>query len=275
MSFVSKNSQSDSENIKSLQSDNLISSADFEDAGILLGFINMALAADPKAKKYLPITAFNLEKTMSKLSDGVVLCMFFNRFIPNCLDIRVITWNPQSQLDKLDNLNLCINSGRASGCRLNSVDTKEMEKGNATQILTFLWEVVKIGTYNKMRNHRSQLENIRQPNEELKDVAQLPPDLVLIRWVNYTLREEQMQPVRSITNDFRDSVVYVKLLHELAPSLISTSILKEIDNYKRAERVVESMHSMRFPRLISAKGIVEGIYWQNFLVLSTLFLASQ
>jgi plastin-1 len=63
---------------------------------------------------------------------------------------------------------------------------------------------VQVSLTTKIRKNRSQLQQLVKDDEEVRDVASLPPQDILVRWINFHLKKaEHDQTVRALTPDLK------------------------------------------------------------------------
>jgi plastin-1 len=100
----------------------------------------------------------------------------------------------------------------------------------------------------------------------------LPAETILIRWLNYHLRKQGVE--RKVTNlgaDLKDSHVLIYVLNRLEPSKCSLEHLKEEDNIKRAEHMINSALSIGVPPLVRPSDITSGNVKINTVFVAELF----
>ena len=80
--------------------------------------------------------------------------------------------------------------------------------------------VRKIGLLSDINlQHCPGLVALLEEGETLEDLMKLSPEEILIRWVNYHLaRSNCGRRIANFTTDIKDSIAYVHLLHQIAPS---------------------------------------------------------
>jgi len=62
------------------------------------------------------------------------------------------------------------------------------------------------------------LAALLEEDETLEDLMKLSPEQILVRWVNYQLRQSNCdRQITNLTNDIKDSVVYSHLINQIAP----------------------------------------------------------
>lgn len=57
-----------------------------------------------------------------------------------------------------------------------------------------------------------------QDGEKIEDLIKLPPEAILLRWVNFHLaRAQSNRKCTNFSSDIQDSEIYIHLLSEIAP----------------------------------------------------------
>lgn len=108
--------------------------------------------------------------------------------------------------------------------------------------------------------------------EELTDLVKLPPETILIRWINFHLDKSGVD--RRVTNlgkDLSDSKVLLYVLNRLEPSKCSLQGIDEEDNIKRAEIMINNATSIGVPPLVRPSDITSGNVKINTVFVAELF----
>jgi len=72
---------------------------------------------------------------------------------------------------------------------------------------------------------RPDLAALLEGDETLEDLMKLSPEQILIRWVNYQLRESGCdRRISNFSADIKDSVVYIHLINQIAPAEMGIKI---------------------------------------------------
>ena len=106
----------------------------------------------------------------------------------------------------------------------------------------------------------------------MSDLIKLPPETILVRWVNYHLAREGIDlRINNLSSDLKDSIAYTHLLHSIEKSC-GLEGLQESDLVARAGHVVRnSVDKIGAPELLAAKDIAEGNAKLNIVFLAELF----
>jgi hypothetical protein len=203
------------------------------------------------------------------LSDGIALCKFFHRTIPDMLDTRVITLKVSEKRDKVDNWNLCVQSARGAGCRLHDVKIDSLADGDPISIQNVIFQIAKIGLETDIKLLEEFVSEF-MPDTDIDTIAGMSIDEILLKWINHLLRKSSPSrpPLHNLTTDLQDASVYIVLLNET----LGLSLEQDANELERASSVVMSSAEINKGPVITLQGIVDGSYWQNCIFLASLLL---
>ena len=75
---------------------------------------------------------------------------------------------------------------------------------------------------------------LAEEDEDYLDVKNLPPEQLLLRWVNYHLKNAEQNMIRNLGLDLKNSMALIYLLNQLDSEKCSLDALTEPDELKRA-----------------------------------------
>jgi len=239
-----------------------------EEIEILINFLNTSLKGEPLPFKLpLQVSSPNL---WDNLSDGVALCRYFNKTIPDMLDVRVITTKVGDRRDKIDNWNLCVQSARGAGCRLHDVKVESLADGDPISIQKVLFQIAKIGLETDLKMFEEYLAEFI-PDADPDALAGMSLDEILLKWVNSSLSKYgHSRTINNLTADLQDSYVFIVLLNET----LGMSLDLDANELERAQSVVMSSSEIGKGPVVTLQGIVDGSYWQNCIFLASLLLTA-
>ena len=88
--------------------------------------------------------------------------------------------------------------------------------------------------------HVPEIMRLAEEGEELKDLQKLPPEQILVRWINYHLKKRgQERRVTNLGGDLKDSIPLLYVLNSLDSSKCHLEALNEEDAVKRAEQMIK------------------------------------
>ena len=91
-----------------------------------------------------------------------------------------------------ENLTLAINSAKAIGCVVIGIDSHSLNSGQGKKwlVLGLVWQLIKLYLFRQISiNHVPGLVKIRSDGEEFDDIVKLSPEQLLLKWVNYHLKQ--------------------------------------------------------------------------------------
>jgi len=122
-----------------------------------------------------------------------------------------------------------------------------------------------------LKNH-PYLIRLLEPGESLEDLLKLSPEQILIRWVNYHLKNAgSSRRIANFGGDIKDSEVYTILLNQLAPKQCDKKALEQSDKLKRAEMVLVNADKLGCRKFVRPRDIVAGNTKLNLAFVANLF----
>jgi plastin-3 len=237
-------------------------------------WINRNLGDDPDCKEYLPLNP-ETKDLYIKCKDGILFCKMINKSQPGTIDERAVNKTNLSVYRIHENQVLALNSAQSIGCNIVNIGAEDLHQGKPHLVLGLLWQIIRIGLLSDINLHEHPgLVQLLREDESLEDFRKLSPEQVLIRWVNFHLaRSNCGREISNFQGDIKDSVAYIHLLHQIAPrdSGVSTAPEHEIDELKRAERMLQEADKIGCRAFVSPKDVVSGNYKLNLAYVANLF----
>lgn len=113
---------------------------------------------------------------------------------------------------------------------------------------------------------------LAEEGEELTDLIKLPPETILIRWINFHLKKQGVERrVNNLGSDLKDSQALLYVLNRLDATKCTLEGLKEEDNIKRAEIMILNAESIGVPPLVRPSDIAAGNVKLNTVFVAELF----
>ena len=108
-----------------------------------------------------------------------------------------------------ENIQLALMSARGVGCKVVNIGVEDIMEGRPHLVLGIISQRVRIQLLSKIDlRHVPELILLLEPGEELADLLKLPPEKILLRWLNFHLRRAGSdRTVSNFTTDIRDSEV--------------------------------------------------------------------
>jgi hypothetical protein len=154
-----------------------------------------------------------------------------------------------------------------------NIGHQDLVEGKTHLVLGLLWQIIKIGLFSKisLANH-PELYRLLEDGESIEDFLKLPVEQILLRWVNYHLKNSGHQKrIKNFTGDIKDSEAYTILLNQIAPKDCDKRGLQESDINKRAGIVIENADKIGCKKFVTSKDIVKGNQKLNIAFVANLF----
>eukprot|EP00753_Platysulcus_tardus_P019623 PLAT7369.1.p1 GENE.PLAT7369.1~~PLAT7369.1.p1 ORF type:complete len:625 (+),score=349.20 PLAT7369.1:83-1957(+) len=225
--------------------------------------INQCLGSDPVLADRLPLDPDSMD-LFGAVRDGILLTKLINCAVEDTVDVRALNVKkPGKELniyEITENQNLCINAAKAIGCTVVNIGPTDLIEGTPHLILGLIWQIVKVQLLNAINlKNFPELVRLLEDGEELSDLLRLSPDQILLRWLNFHLREAgHPRRAHNFGKDLKDSEIYTVVLAQIAPAVCDTAALAESDLGVRAEHVIRNSKALEVPTFIKSTDIVAG-----------------
>lgn len=155
--------------------------------------INAVLAGDPDIGDRLPFPTDTFEM-FDSCKDGLVLSKLINDSVPDTIDERVLN-KPGKKIKSLNNFhftennNIVIESAKGIGCSVVNIGAGDIIEVREHLILGLIWQIIRRGLLGKIDiKLHPELYRLLEDDETLEQFLRLPPEQILLRWVNYHLK---------------------------------------------------------------------------------------
>ncbi|RMD39156.1 hypothetical protein DV735_g5973, partial [Chaetothyriales sp. CBS 134920] len=239
--------------------------------------INAVLAGDPDIGQLLPFPTDSFEM-FDHCKDGLVLAKLINDSVPDTIDERVMN-KPGRKIKTLnafhmtENNNIVIESAKGIGCSVVNIGAGDIIEVREHLILGLIWQVIRRGLLGKIDiKLHPELYVLLEDGETLEQFLRLPPEQILLRWMNYHLKNAGWH--RTVTNfsgDVKDGENYTVLLNQLSPALCSRAPLQTPDLLQRAEQVLQNAEKLDCRKFLTPSALVAGNPKLNLAFVANLF----
>lgn len=242
-------------------------------------WINKALAKDADCQHLLPMNPDD-DSLFTSVRDGILLCKMINVSQPDTIDERVINTKKLTTFTMRDNLVLALNSASAIGCTVVSIDAHDLMAGKPHLVLGMFWQIIKVGLLADIKISKNEgLINLLLHGEELDHLMSLSPEELLLRWVNYHLRNAGTQTINNFSDDIKDSRAYFHLLDQIASQeeysfrrvQIDMHGLNERNLERRAELMLQQAAKLDCRQFVSPLDVTSGNSKLNLAFVANLF----
>lgn len=116
-----------------------------------------------------------------------------------------------------------------------------------------------------------EIIRLAQDDEEMSDLLALNPDQLLVRWVNWHLKNKgSSRRVTNLGKDMADGEVYTLVLNSIDPTCINESNLSN-DPKERAKNIIAASEKLGFTPFITPSDITSGNAKLNTVFTAEIF----
>ncbi|KAH7148970.1 calponin homology domain-containing protein [Dactylonectria macrodidyma] len=240
--------------------------------------INAVLAGDPDIASRLPFPTDTFEM-FDECKDGLVLAKLINDSVPDTIDERVLNL-PGKKTKNLnafqmsENNNIVIESAKGIGCSVVNIGAGDIIEVREHLILGLIWQVIRRGLLGKIDiKLHPELYRLLDEDETLEQFLRLPPEQILLRWVNYHLKAANWpRRVANFSTDVKDGENYAVLLSQIGHEYGCTRApLQTRDLLERAEGVLQEAEKLDCRKFLTPKSLVAGNPKLNLAFVANLF----
>jgi len=239
--------------------------------------INAVLAGDPDLGSRLPF-AIDTFEMFDDCKDGLVLAKLINDSVPDTIDERVLNRvgkkiKTLNAFHMTENNNIVIESAKGIGCSVVNIGSGDIMEAREHLILGLIWQVIRRGLLGKIDiKLHPELYRLLEDDETLEQFLRLPPEQILLRWVNYHLKAANWpRRVANFSSDVKDGENYAVLLAQIAPEHCDRGPLKTRDLLQRAEQVLQNADSIGCRKFLTPSSLVAGNPKLNLAFVANLF----
>lgn len=122
--------------------------------------------------------------------DGVAMCKILLQIDPECIDDRAINKMKNMNVYQCkENIQMGIAAAKGVGVKLIGIDSNDFINKVPKNILAFAWQAVRMALAKKITlKDTPEIMRLALEGEDLAHLNKLPPDQLLIRWVNFHLK---------------------------------------------------------------------------------------
>mmetsp|Transcript_6685 Transcript_6685/g.6548 ORF Transcript_6685/g.6548 Transcript_6685/m.6548 type:complete len:612 (-) Transcript_6685:35-1870(-) len=244
-----------------------------DEKSAFVNVVNHHLRNDADLASILPLNPDNND-LFDHCATGILLCKLINAAVPGTIFERAINVRQNLNVFQVkENLNLAINAAKSIGCTVVSIFPESIMEKKEHLVLGLVWQIIKILTLSPINlKAHPELIKLVEEGEELSDLLKLQPDVILLRWVNYHLKNSgSPKRISNFGNDVKDSEAYTLLLHQIDPAQCDLSPLQDGDLLSRAEKVIVNSRKLGVDTFTSARDIISGNAKLNIIFAAAIF----
>jgi len=125
------------------------------------------------------------------MEDGIILSKLINSAVENTIDFRAVNMKKNMNIYMVkENLNLALNACKGIGLKLPGINPAAFIEKKHHLILAVLWQVMRLCIVKSIDlKHCPEIMRLAEDGEQLPDLIKLPPEAILIRWINFHLKK--------------------------------------------------------------------------------------
>lgn len=208
------------------------------------------------------------------LEDGVIFCKLINCAVPDTIDMRVVNKGANINIYKVrENLNLACAACTGIGIKMIGIDANAFLDKKEHLILAVLWQLMKlISTKSVSLKDCPEIYRLLNEGEELSELNKLQPDQLLIRWMNFHLKNAGSEPIKNLGKDLADGKAVIKVLNQL-DERCTTEALNEEDDVTRCNKAVDNSKIIEVADVICGEDLNKGNSKVNVIFVGEMFNA--
>jgi len=249
-----------------------------EEKRFYASFINAQLAGDADCAHIVPIS-LDGEDLFASVNDGVLSCKMVNIAFPGTIDERVIDKKPKNVFQKNQNQTLALNAARSIGCQFVGIGAMDLINGEPHLVLALLWQLIKAAVLSHISlAEHPYLVRLLTGDETIATLMKLPPEKILLRWVNYIMGQVgSSRKIKNFGQDVKDSEVYSRLMkhvsdyYKVGQEHCTLDALEQDDLSVRAAAVLRAAAAVDINAAMTATDIFKGNTKMNLLFVAELF----
>ena len=235
--------------------------------------VNEILKKDEDCKERIPMNSED-DTLFHVFDNGILLCKLLMNIDENCIDLRALNRQQNMNVYQIkENLQMAIAASKGLGIKMVGIDSSDFINKTAHLILACLWQVIRLCLAKKISlKDTPELIRLTQEGETLSDLLKLSPETILIRWINFHLKEAgQEKRVTNLGKDLSDSVALFYVLNRLDKDKCPLQGIDDEDLTSRATKMITNALAMGVPDVVNPKDITTGNVRVNTLFVSYIF----
>lgn len=159
------------------------------------------------------------------------------------------------------------------GLKIIGVGPSDFMKKVPHLILGVIWRVIKqIAVQHIQLKECPEIMRLAEEGETLEDLMKLPPETILIRWVNFHLAKNgQSRRIKNLGKDTADSFAMYHVLNRLDPAVCGLNGIDNENLVERADNMIMNSGKIGVPEITNGAAFSQGNEKVNTLFISYVF----
>lgn len=166
-----------------------------------------------------------------------------------------------------------IAAAKGLGIKCIGIDAKNFIDKTPHMILTVLWQAIRMYITQQITlKDTPEIMRLAEEGEDLVALQKLPPETILIRWINYHLAKAgQQRRVANLGKDLADSFALFHVLNRLDDKKCTLDGINDADEKSRAQTMINNALALGVPDVVRPQDICAGNTKVNTLFVSYIF----
>jgi plastin-1 len=255
--------------------DGAVHSYKFEERNTIARLFNAALAKDEYVGDRFPIDPEG-DDLWHVMYDGMVLIRALCAVDKDAVDMRTVNMGKKGIVNTFEtHQNIDLGLAAAKGkIKLVGIDASAFLEKKPHLLLGVCFQLARMLALNKISlNDCPELYRLLEEGEEIGDLLKMPPEHILIRWVNYHCRAagHPEKQIKNLGGDLKNSEAIFYVLNQLDKDKCPLDHIGEPDETKRAQEMINNSNAMEVPEVVDAKDWVKGNPKVNVVYVAEIF----
>jgi len=255
--------------------DNSMHSYKFEERNTIARLFNSALAKDEYVGDRFPIDPES-DDLWHVMYDGMVLIRALCAVDKDAVDMRTVNMGKNGIVNTFEtHQNIDLGLAAAKGrIKLVGIDATAFLEKKPHLLLGVTFQLARmLALQNVQLKNCPELFRLLEEGETLEDLLKLPPEHILIRWVNYHCRAagHPEKQIKNLGSDLKDSQSIYYVLNQLDKQHCPLTHIDEPDQVKRAQEMINNSNAMGVPEVVDAKDWTKGNPKVNVVYVAEIF----
>lgn len=170
------------------------------------------------------------------MSDGLVLIRLLNEIEKDSIDMRTVNIGSNLGIFKVrENINLGLTAAKGK-IKLVGIDATAFLDKKPHLILAVCWQIARqLQTAKIQLKDCPEIMRLAKDGEELNDLQKIPPEDILVRWINFHLKAAgQERQITNLGKDLKDLQALFYVLNQLDKSKCPLTHKDHADEIVRA-----------------------------------------
>jgi plastin-1 len=243
-----------------------------EERNVVARLWNKYLEDDEYVKDRFPMVAES-DDLFHVMADGMVLIRLINEIEKDSIDMRTVNIGSNLGIFKVrENINLALTAAKGM-IKLIGIDATAFLDKKPHLILAVCWQIArKLQTAKIQLKDCPEIMRLAKDGEELNDLLKVPPEDILVRWINFHLKAAgQDRVVTNLGKDLKDCQALYYVLNQLDKTKCPLTHKDHADELTRAQECINNSRELGVCEIVSAADLMKGNSRVNTAFVAEIF----